>query len=388
MKFWSVVKGEGFNATYSLCGYPVYKVIDKLNFRERRFCQGLVSSKKVTDHFKGLRLKDYLFCGLPFLQYGSKDYRYVFKLFGITFRNEEVAEVFYKKYKSKIPADTDYFCFLATNIGEFGLFLSLCFKNFIKQNNIKHPLFITNTKHSIALLNMFYPTSKILNAPSLPYQMPDEFYINNIKSRYFFPIPYFQQVEKDITDKKTHFFESILNFLNLKQSKFDVNLPQIAGTYQQSAQRKLKSMGLINKKFVFIVPDANSCVDINKEFWNKLAKNLRNKGFEIIFNSSKIPLPTKSFLAKFSLQEAFIVAQKAQAVIGLRSGLLDLLSMTGTPIHAIYTAFKNRKDFPPMPKEYVKIGFDLEKLPQEIRKSKTYSYFYNENLLDEVLQNL
>lgn len=90
----------------------------------------------------------------------------------------------------------------------------------------------------------------------------------------------------------------------------------------------------------------------------------------------------------FTLQEAFVIAQHAHAVIGLRSGLLDLLSMTGTPIHAIYTSFKKRIDFPPMSAEHVKTGFDLEKLPKEIRKSKIYSYLYCDSLADNILRGL
>ena len=388
MKFWKVEKGSGFNVTYYLCGYPIYKEIDKLNLRERIFCSGLISSKKVTDHYKGLRLKDCFILGQRILQYGSYDYIFIFKLLGLTLYSKEVSMLFYNKYKSKIPPETDYLCFLATGIGEFSLFLSLCLKNFMKQNNIKHPLFITKAKHNIALLNIFFPTAKILYIQGFPFQRMGEFNVNNIRARYFFPIPYFQQVEEDITNKKAHFFDSILNYLNLEPNNFDVNLPKIAEEYKHSAEEKLKSMGLLDKKFIFIAPEANSCENVNKKFWGKLTKKLHDKGFEIIFNSAKMPLSAQYFIADFSLQEVFIVAQKAQAVIGLRSGLLDLLSMTGVPIHAIYTAFKNRKDFPPMSKENVKIGFDLEKLPAEIKKSKIYSYFYRDNLADDILEKI
>lgn len=253
MKFWKVEKGSGFNATYYLCGYPVYKVIDKLNLRERIFCKGLVSSKKVTDHYNGLRLKDCFICGQRVLQYGSCDYRYIIKLLGLTLYNKEISTLFYNKYKSKIPKDTDYLCFLATGIGEFSLFLSLCLKNFMKQNNIKHPLFITKAKHNIALINIFFPTAKILYIQGFPFQRVGEFNINNIRARYFFPIPYFQQVEEDITNKKAHFFDSILNYLNLEPNNFDVNLPKIS----EELNKKINLYNSTDKTILFI-PEANS----------------------------------------------------------------------------------------------------------------------------------
>ncbi|MBR4507904.1 MAG: hypothetical protein IKP23_00285 [Elusimicrobiaceae bacterium] len=388
MKLWHIVKGTGVNATYNLCGYPIYKIKEKLNIRERIFCKGLLSSKKTFCYEKGISLKEFFVFKKCFLKRGIYKYRAIVKLFGLTLQDQEEVMAFYKKYKSKIPADTDYLCFLSTGIGEFSLFLSLCLNNFMKQNHIKHPLFITKNKYHIALLNIFCPSLKIILVLDFPFQRVNEFKINNIRAKYFFPLPYFQQVEKDIHNKRIHFGESLLNFFELNNKKFDVNLPKILSKWQYTTEEKLKPFSLNNKDFVFISPQANSCQRINIKFWNTLVEKLHNKGLKIIFNSSDFSVPPGCLTADFSLKEAFVIAQKAKAIIGVRSGLLDLLSMSETPIHAIYTAFKDRKDFPPMSKEYVRIGFDLEKLPKEIRKSKIYSYFYSENLIEEILNNL
>ena len=101
MKLWDVVKGEGLNATYNLCGYPIYKIIEKQNLRERKFCHGLISSKKTVDYSKGIYLRELFICGLCISQRGIYNYKLFLKFFGITLRNEDVSIAFYKKYKSK-----------------------------------------------------------------------------------------------------------------------------------------------------------------------------------------------------------------------------------------------------------------------------------------------
>lgn len=388
MKIWQIVKGKGLASSYRVCGYPIYTVTERTNLRERKFCQGLISSKKIFDHDRGIRLKEFLLCGLRISQYGIWEYQFIFRLFGIQLRKEEISLTFYKKYQSKIPTNTDYLFFLITGMGELSLCLSLCLKSFMKQHDICHPLFITNVKYHMSLVNIFWPSLKILYVEDSLFPRWGEFKVNNIRALYLFPTLYFQQVEQNSKTKEVHFFEAILDCLKLSLNNLFINPPKITDKYQQSAKEKLRLMGLTNQKFVFIAPEANSCVEINKSFWYNLVVQIRKKGLEVVFNPMKRPCPADCHMADFTLQEAFVVAQHAHAVIGLRSGLLDLLSMTGTPIHAIYTSFKKRIDFPPMSASHVKKGFDLEKLPKEIRKSKIYSYFYCDSLVDDILRGL
>lgn len=78
-----------------------------------------------------------------------------------------------------------------------------------------------------------------------------------------------------------------------------------------------------------------------------------------------------------TLEEAFYLASLSKGVIGLRSGIFELLAyIKNIPIVSIYTKFGQRGNFKEMASEKVLTGFTLTKLPN-VNVNNLFEYDIN-----------
>lgn len=81
--------------------------------------------------------------------------------------------------------------------------------------------------------------------------------------------------------------------------------------------------------FIFISKDAVSIEKMSDIFWRKLEKALKDKGFDIFYNSEDI-----------SITQAKIIASLSKAIIALRSGFSETLLELEIPTYILYTTMK------------------------------------------------
>ncbi len=122
-----------------------------------------------------------------------------------------------------------------------------------------------------------------------------------------------------------------------------------------------KSMALNQKKCILLCPRSTSSRELPLVFWNKLAKRCEFLGLNVYTNAclgDVVVEGTKPI--SMSLVELYDFASPQLIVIGVRSGILDLLAFTEARVVAIYSE-PEMKDFYSMeldiyrtiPKEYV-----------------------------------
>lgn len=114
---------------------------------------------------------------------------------------------------------------------------------------------------------------------------------------------------------------SIMLGLDIKQ----VSAPKLNIKLSNEVLNKLNNIDL--NKIICFAPEANSCKEINIEFWNLLAEQLTLKGYSVIVNSvnrhNKIKFAN---YFNFSLYDFIAISKSAKAVFTIRSGLADILA--------------------------------------------------------------
>ena len=104
-----------------------------------------------------------------------------------------------------------------------------------------------------------------------------------------------------------------------------VDSPKLNVELSQCALNKLVGINL--DKVICFAPEANSCKEINIDFWNTLIDTLNQKGYYIIVNSVNKENKIKfANYIDFSLYEFIAVASHSKAVFTIRSGLADILA--------------------------------------------------------------
>ena len=267
-------------------------------------------------------------------------------------------------------------------------FLSLILKDFLKKNNIQHPLFLFTNKYHRNLFSLFVPEiQSVFVDKHYFWEYGGEFLINGIRSRYLFPLSYFQWVENEIREKRSLFVDCMRRHFDVTSKPITPLQVHISEYLEQSVLEKLSAEGLENCKYVFLSTRANSCVSIPQEFWQDLIDYLNSWGLKVVLNTKDESLKGNCCYIPLATDEALVAARGAQFIIGLRSGLMDLLLQAKRPMHIIYTGFPQRTHSLPLSDIEVLYGFDLEKVPCPYKKAKIYSYLYNSNLLHQLIKN-
>lgn len=99
-------------------------------------------------------------------------------------------------------------------------------------------------------------------------------------------------------------------------------------------------------------------------FWLNLTHAFKRNGFDVVFNA-RINMTDNCLGHNFftTFGESMALVQKARAVVGLRSGWLDLINPVCRQTIAIYTPFRNRGSIAPLSAHKVQKAFSLELLP-------------------------
>lgn len=273
---------------------------------------------KIFEKIKIEKEREIRIFGIAVLQYGKKTIpggteRYV-KLFPTSFEKKILKNII-KRYPLK---HTVY-------LNRHGMGETWVLANMLKgQNDIS---VICSRKYGREIFNLFCKDIDVFTD-----KLSENFYrisnkpVFSYKGRRFInylPRGYFKKLYNNDYCKKK-WIDEIVKFYGFNKENF-------------SRLSSSSAFCIQNDNTVLICPDALSIKSASIEFWNKLKLSLSQKGFGVFVNSSKNGklLP---------LQDICAMAAHCKAIIGLRSGLLDILSSLSkeVPFYILYNKHSSR----------------------------------------------
>lgn len=141
----------------------------------------------------------------------------------------------------------------------------------------------------------------------------------------------------EMNNTKQPFLKSWEKHLKADFSTIEYKKAVISKPTEICAIKKAEALKINLNKFVFLMPFARSVDLLPKEFWEKLENDFKTKGYDVVYNSKM-----------FSVEEAYVLASKAKAIVGLRSGFCDVLCELNVPQHIIYGHNDWHGDLQPM----------------------------------------
>ncbi len=341
-----------------LAGLPLMSVEKTKNTKLQSFLGGIVTAYKTFQD-------DYVSKDIRFLKLST--YKYIRRgndvecyLFNHKYKDKSLGREFCRKYKNLLANHDDVYV-LHANIGESVIFLRLA-RAYFEKMGTKKPLIIGLQEYHRDLVKMFLPDADVEIIKRVKISLySDGFDFDDHKLRLIFPKSHYDKVEDDLRNPDApvkHFVDQILLKLGLAESDFSdvqINIPE---EVRLSLLKKVKSIDLKLDNFVFFAPEANTCEAYDSGFWYDLKREYESRGMDVYCNTHRHSQEYSDFKhVDLTLQEAYLLASYSQKIIGLRSGLLDLLVLTGRPMSVIYTKARIRDGFDKLTRDEIIDGF-------------------------------
>jgi hypothetical protein len=250
--------------------------------------------------------------------------------------------------------------------GEMFLFYNL-FDAFCKAQKINPDkiLFVVDKKWKKNLCESFFPGKHTIfvNRSYYTYEI-FRFSFEGTSIFSIFPTVHYIKQDELIRKGATHYYKEISKtLLNGKVYCPPVKEPNVKKSIVSKTIGLAKKYRLNLRNFVIVCPEANTGSSLNKIFWIKVIKNLLRHGFDVyvnVANSEGAKYPGKVFF--LTHQQLFALSKYTKAVIGLRSGLIEILSSFGMPIFTVYTDIPDRGDLKFVSAKDNQKGFSLNGL--------------------------
>ena len=285
------------------------------------------------------------FSGIKVLHYNKKH----LKLFYLPVWKFNWRKKWLNKLQRQIDPCYDDIYFLRHNIGETTAELMML-KERLKVNKSKKPLLIVWNKKNIGYYEMFVKNIVDIKYIQLYQEDIMNFFSQKGNNREIIVEQNHQRFicsSPDIAvnmskNHKINFYSHIRRCCRVP-ARVKLTLPVVSAETQESVARLMNTLNL-NQKFVILAPEATSIVKLPPEFWQDIVTRLSEKGYDVFMNAflSDSPLGNVKTHA-VSLDELFCLAQKADRVITLGSGLAVLLSLADVPMDIIYTELPIQK---------------------------------------------
>lgn len=372
MKIYEYIRGEN-ERTIKLFGKTFMSQTSDYMTAERyqSFLGGLITTIKVNDQIADCSKKDIQILGHSISKRIEENNYRTYYSFGKKIKKVSLLEEFKKQYFKYFDKDYDDIYILRANSGETYLTLTYVIDTLIKKNGSKKPLLVATLPYHVDLIRMLCPDIPYVYTKKLRIKIAENsFKIDNFRFFLLFDSPHFKQVEHDIKNNplgEHHYFKSILNRLEIKESDIQYRRVSIPVEDERSMLNKIAKTGLNINKFVFIAPEAQSCKLYDEDFWCELINQFQDKDYDVFVNLVEDDIKLKSAkdykTCDLSFAEAFALAKRAQKIVSLRSGFAEFLLQTGVPIDVLYTKFRHRHFFDDMDIYHVMSGFGLSKIP-------------------------
>lgn len=278
----------------------------------------------------------------------------------------------YVDYKMKNEEYTGIIINNAT--GEPFLYLSFL-HYYIDKNNLKNVVILSRNGQHNEIIRMY--NYHLINVHNVFFNLTFKLFKleDHRKIIDLFETQYFVDYEKHlISGKQRHFYDSLKMKLGCTNAKSV--LPVISKNKKYATLLQLSRIDkdlldfknnkvILKKPIVFILPDSNSNGKLSNEMLYNLSSSLQQFGFCVLINGSRKELSSWNNFVWFSHSEARFLGDIASYVIGIRSGLFDILSSTKSKKFVIYKHFCGRASWFPesLDAQIVKSAFSLKELP-------------------------
>lgn len=108
--------------------------------------------------------------------------------------------------------------------------------------------------------------------------------------------------------------------------------------YSEELKEEVKSICpyLHTDNFIFLNPEQKSVLPLSDTFWQNISSQLREKGYDVFFNT-KNGVSKWGPTAKLDIAQAAYLASRAKAIISVRCGFCEVVSSHKIPKYVIYT---------------------------------------------------
>ena len=319
---------------------------------ERSFLNGFLKTQR---REAGKKLK---LLGIPILSTKDRESRTV-RFLGIPVYRKNRTEEF-RRYLSKqitIASEetygkgvvADHVFIIRHNLGETTLYLAE-FERWAEQVGAKRPLLIVWRRRDLSFVKLFLKGKPFVKFIPIAQSDINCFFREEVREidgiTIHAPTPEIAEAMKEAasTEPDVNFAEWILRSMSLKNWG-NPSRPVPTCVAQKRATWLLNHAG-VKRPFVLLCPEAVSLKPVSDAFWCDVAKHFSEAGYDVVVNRYA-PQGKSSLLESFpscspDVEVLFALAQKAERVVSMASGMGVLLSLSGKPADLLYTETRNR----------------------------------------------
>lgn len=315
--------------------------------------------------------------GLPVFLYGKKSNQYKTKKFFQIFPNEKFEEKILQLCIDSVGDNFDDIYLLRVGLGESYL-INYIIKDWAKKNGSKNPVFL-NPQNINKTWECFSPIPikhLTINWDALWALKNNNYKYKNHRIFVFIPLNDVHKIGRSYLKKVQPHFETLCNYIGLK----NINLSPVNICFSEDTIKKcneyLEYKNINKDNFVFISKEALSIPLLPENFWNKITKQIRMLGYDILLNSKEL-----------NISESVYIASLAKSVIAIRSGFSEGISAVAKQMFIFYTPLK----YPPIPAKIFLDAYSLKNYPM-VKQNNIFEYIYQlekeYNIINEIKQKI
>lgn len=319
------------------------------------------------------------------------------KLLGITYKKVPLKNHFIKIIKqlenNKIIFD-DIYLIQIVSMGEAYLFATI-FKTVLVKNKSKQPVLVFTKAIYKQIFELLYSDIPMYVCDStyisdfIGLSVDDVLIFKSHKIYVPFTMEYLKGVEKKILlGDKVHYFDELCKSQGVNTEEI-LSSTSIASIHIddidiEAVKTKCAKINLNFNRFVIFSPETVTCAYYSKNFWCSLRDIFLEKDIDIFLNITD----EKNYIegtkyCPMSIKEIISLSTMAKRIIGVRSGLLEILASQHIPMDILYTCFPLQN----IQTDFAIQAFSVKKLPFVIKE--TIQEYNTQNFEEkELLRNI
>lgn len=319
---------------------------------ERSFLNGFLKTQR---REAGKKLK---LLGIPIFSVKDRESRTV-RVLGLPVYRKSRTEEFcrYLSKQIRIASEetygkgvvADHAFIIRHNLGETTLYLAE-FERWAEQVGAKRPLLIVWRRRDLSFVKLFLNGKPFVKFIPIAQSDINCFLKEDLREidgiTIHVPTPEIAEAMKEaaLTQPDVNFADWIRQSMSLKDWD-DPRRPEPTAIARKRASWVLSHAG-VQRPFVLLCPEAISLKTVSDTFWCDLAEHFSEEGYDVLVNRYA-PQGKSSLLESFpscspDVEVLFALAQKAERIVSMASGLGVLLSLTGRPVDLLYSDTRNR----------------------------------------------
>lgn len=319
---------------------------------ERSFLNGFIKTQR---REAGKKLK---LLGIPIISLKDRESRTI-RFLGVPVYRKNRREEFYQYLSKHIRIASeetygkgsvaDHVFIIRHNLGETTLYLAE-FEQWAEQVGAKRPLLVVWRRRDLSFVKLFLNGRPFVKFVPIAQSDINCFLKEDLREidgiTIHVPTPEIAEAMKEaaLTQPDVNFADWIRQSMSLEDWD-DPRRPEPTAIARKRASWVLSHAG-VQRPFVLLCPEAISLKTVSDTFWCDLAEHFSEEGYDVLVNRYA-PQGKSSLLESFpscspDVEVLFALAQKAERIVSMASGMGVLLSLTGRPVDLLYSDTRNR----------------------------------------------